>query len=238
LVAVVLGRKVTGAILRPPQGLSGETQFENEPEQLLDLNTEADRHTLEDAVVVLLAGKIAEAEYWKQLTELYKPNVDSHRHDYAEIERLVSGFSFNTQKKSEYMTHCTKKAKDIILSKTSKTAIEEIAQKLSDTMSITRGEQPSTPRSTTCFRKSPPKRPRVTRRMRRLTDPRVLASSASSPRCKGWPTPSRRLVRLSNRSLPSACKRGRRGGSWTPSRALLCGRIPTGDISAIKDAVR
>lgn len=140
LVAVVLGRKVTGAVLWPPQGLSGETQFANEPDKLLDLKVEADRHIVEDAVVVLLAGKIAEAEHWKQLAQLYRPNVDSHWHDFLEIDRLLSGFSFNAQQKADYIAHCTRKAEHIILANESKAAIAEIAQKLWDTRSINRSE--------------------------------------------------------------------------------------------------
>ena len=80
---------MTGAILRPPEGLSGETQFENEPLVMLDVNTKADRTTFENAIRVLLAGQIAEAEFWNGVSSLYRPNVDSHRHDDAEINNLI-----------------------------------------------------------------------------------------------------------------------------------------------------
>lgn len=42
LVTILLCRKVTGKILRPHTVLSGETQFANDPDINLDLNTEAD----------------------------------------------------------------------------------------------------------------------------------------------------------------------------------------------------
>jgi len=77
VVAILLGRKVTRAMLRPPNGLSGQTEFESEPEIKWDLNVEADRHALEDAVVVLLAGQVAEAEYWAKLRSLYNPFIDT-----------------------------------------------------------------------------------------------------------------------------------------------------------------
>lgn len=139
LVAIKLGRKVTGAILRQPQGLSGETQFENEPDKLLDLNVKANRHILEDAIVVLMAGKISEAEHWKRLSSLYQPNVDTHRDDFAEIERLIADL-FDDRRREDYLAHCAKRAESIILAKESQAAITEISQNLSSAMIITRDE--------------------------------------------------------------------------------------------------
>ncbi len=72
LVGLVLGRKVTGAILRPPDGTNGETQMDG-PDMELDLNVPADPHIVENAIVVLLAGQVAEAVLWKRVSALYNP---------------------------------------------------------------------------------------------------------------------------------------------------------------------
>ncbi|WP_149803983.1 hypothetical protein [Mesorhizobium sp. NFR06] len=98
LVAILFGRRVTGAMLRLPNGLSGETQFEQEPAVSLDFNVTADRHIVENAVIVLLAGQIAEAQHWKKLAALYSPLVDTHRHDDDEIAKLKLGFRFSPEK--------------------------------------------------------------------------------------------------------------------------------------------
>jgi ATP-dependent Zn protease len=140
LVAIIQGRKVTGAILRPPDGLSGETQFANEPDQMLDLNVAANRHVVEDAIVTLLAGQIAEAGFWKKVSSLYTPFVDSHRDDTQEIQRLKAGFDFSPEQDVEYMAHCTKKVEGILHDGRSSAAIGEIAEKLSENLAVSRAE--------------------------------------------------------------------------------------------------
>lgn len=137
LVAVFLKRHVTGAVLRPPHGLSGVTQFESEP-VMLDLNAEAGRRFVEDAVVILLAGQIAEAQYWKGLAALYAPQVNSHRTDDAEIKRLRSLFDFGPEQDAMFVGYCTDKARRIVLHESAQAAIEEIATKLADDRSIGR----------------------------------------------------------------------------------------------------
>ena len=140
LVAIVLGRKVTGAMLRQPQGLSGETQFEDEPGVWLDLKVQANRQIVENAIVTLMAGQIAEAEYWKKLTSLYNPLVDSHWHDVVEINRMKACFSFSSEQNADFLAHCAGNAKHIVLHNDSQTAIEEIATKLSNDFLISRVE--------------------------------------------------------------------------------------------------
>lgn len=136
LVAVFLKRPVVEVVLREPHGLSGETRFEGEPTVLLDMNVKADRRFVEDTIVILLAGQIAEAEYWKKQTPLYSPHVDSHRTDDAEINRLRSEFRLGPEQDAMFVGYCTDKARRIILHDSSQAAIEEIATRLSHNLSI------------------------------------------------------------------------------------------------------
>ncbi|MDI4665731.1 hypothetical protein K9U40_15580 [Xanthobacter autotrophicus] len=136
LVASFLKRKVTAVVLRAPDGLSGETRFESESEVVLDLNIKADRNFIEDTVVILLSGQIAEAEFWKKMAPLYVPFVDSHRSDDAEIQKLRSQFDLNHEQDAMFVGYCTDKARRIVLHERSRAAIEEIATQLSDSLSI------------------------------------------------------------------------------------------------------
>lgn len=140
LVATFLKRKVTQVVLLPPNGLSGETRFGNEHAVLLDLNIKADRHFIEDAIVILLAGQIAEAEYWKRQTPLYVPFVDSHRTDDAEINKLRSQLNLSREQDAMLIGYCTDKARRIVLHANSQAAIEEIAINVSDFLSLGGGE--------------------------------------------------------------------------------------------------
>lgn len=138
LVALLHKRNVIEAALHPPHGLSGETRFEGAPELLLDLNVTADRHVIEDAIVILLAGQIAEAHYWKKLASLYIPRIDSHRTDDAEIHALRSHFALGPEQNAMLMGYCTDKASRLVLNANAQAAIEEIAATLFDTLSIGR----------------------------------------------------------------------------------------------------
>lgn len=140
LVAILLRRKVIEAVLRPPDGLSGETRFESEPGLLLNLEIEADRRTLGEAIIVLLAGRIAEAEYWRQLAPLYAPRINSHRTDDAEIHKLKSACHLSPEQDVMLVGYCTEKAERLVLRETAQAAIAEIATRLSDTLSIGRAE--------------------------------------------------------------------------------------------------
>ncbi|MFG1381305.1 hypothetical protein [Xanthobacter versatilis] len=140
LVALLHKRDVTGAALHPPHGLSGETRFAGAGVLVLDLNAKADRHFIEDAIVILLAGQIAEAHYWKQLAPLYIPRIDSHRTDDAEIQQLRSHFALGPEQQAMFMGYCTDKASRIVLHPNAQAAIADIAARLSDTLSISRGE--------------------------------------------------------------------------------------------------
>lgn len=138
LVALLHKRNVTEAALHPPHGLSGETRFEGAGELLLDLNTKADRHFIEDAIVILLAGQIAEAHYWKQQAPLYIPRIDSHRTDDAEIQQLRSHFALGPEQQAMFMGYCTDKASRMVHHANAQAAIAEIAARLFDTLSIGR----------------------------------------------------------------------------------------------------
>lgn len=140
LVATFLKRNVTEVMLRPPHGLSGETRFERAPAAMLDLNVKADRHFVEDAIVILLAGQIAEAEYWKKQTSLYVPLVDSHRTDDAEINKLRSQFDLSPEQEAMFVGYCTEKSRRIVLHESSQAAIEEIAITLSGNLSMSGNE--------------------------------------------------------------------------------------------------
>lgn len=133
LVATFLMKNVTEVVLRPPHGLSGETRFESEPTVFLDLNVKADRRFAEDAFVILLAGQLAEAEYWKKLAPLYIPLVDSHRADDAEINKLRSQLDLSPDHDAMFVGYCTDKAKRIVSHENSQAAIEEIATRLAET---------------------------------------------------------------------------------------------------------
>ncbi|MFS8036656.1 hypothetical protein ACI7BZ_06750 [Xanthobacter sp. AM11] len=136
LVATFLNRTVAEVVLRPPDGLSGETRFAREAAVLADLNIKADRHFVEDAVVILLAGQVAEAEYWTRLTPLYVPRVDSHRTDDSEINKLRAQFGLSAEQDAMFVGYCTDKARRIVLHAQSQAAIEEIARDLADSRSV------------------------------------------------------------------------------------------------------
>lgn len=140
LVAILLKRNVIEALLRPPHGLSGETRFEGEATVMVDLNVKADRTFVEDAIVILLAGQIAEAEYWRKLTPLYAPKVTSQRSDDAEIHELRSHFAFSPEQEAMFTGHCTDKASRIVLHERAQAAIEEISEILCDSLSIGRSQ--------------------------------------------------------------------------------------------------
>lgn len=139
LVAIVLERDVTGAILRP-NGLSGETQFQKTPNVLLDPNLQENRHIIEDAIVTLMAGKVAEAEHWKRLTNLYHPSVDSHRDDEVEIGRMISAFNFSPEQDQKYRKHCLGRTESLILNENTQKAINEISATLFSDSQIGRSE--------------------------------------------------------------------------------------------------
>lgn len=140
LVAILLKRDVTEALLRPPDGLSGETRFAGGAEIQLDLTIEADRRRIAEAVVVLMAGQVAEAEYWQRHATLYSPRVNSHRTDAAEVHKLKSGLSLSPEQDVLFTGYCLEKAKRLVLQETAQAAIQEIAMRLSETMSVLRPE--------------------------------------------------------------------------------------------------
>jgi hypothetical protein len=138
LVAIVLGRKVKGAILRQPQGLSGETQMEDEPAVWLDPNLIADREIIENAVVVLLAGQVAEGIFWAGQAARYEPEVDSHRIDDQEIADLISCYDFSENKRADYLSHCKTRASSVIAQVEAERAISRIAVELANNFAISR----------------------------------------------------------------------------------------------------
>lgn len=140
LVATVLGQKVTGAIVRPPNGTNGETQFEAEPAVLLDLNLESDRQIVEDKIVVLLAGEIAEAVVWDEVRSRYQPFIDTHRDDVAKIDALKAAFHFSPDDDADYVAHCRDRAATIVHEPICRAAIQEIAEHLQATFAISREE--------------------------------------------------------------------------------------------------
>ena len=140
LVAILLKRTVTEALLRPPHGLSGETRFAGEAEVLVGLNVRAHRPFIEDAAVILLAGQVAEAAYWKKLTPLYAPRVDSHRTDVAEIHKLHAQLDFSPEQAAMFLGYCVEKTERIVFHQDSQAAIEEIATKLAECLFINRAE--------------------------------------------------------------------------------------------------
>ncbi|MFG1244904.1 hypothetical protein V5F40_13170 [Xanthobacter sp. DSM 14520] len=140
VVAIVLGRRVSGALLRPPEGLSGETQFEAEPSVMLDPNLQRDRNLIEDAVVVLMAGKVAEAVYWKKMSKLYQPMLDSHRDDDVEINRMKGVFEFAPDNDARYVDHCMQRAAEIVHNPKVQKAIEEISDCLWRNLNVKRAE--------------------------------------------------------------------------------------------------
>jgi hypothetical protein len=139
VVAVLLGRKVTRAMLRL-NGLSGQTEFESEPAIELDLNVQANRHVVEDAVVVLLAGEIAEAEYWAKLRSQYNPLIDTHYHDALEINRLTAAFHFSPEERTQYDNHCRDKTRTYVRNPSVQASIEEIAAKLAVELEVSRAD--------------------------------------------------------------------------------------------------
>lgn len=140
LVAILLKRKVSAALLRPPHGLSGETLFESAAEVWVDLNIQADRRFVEDAIVILLAGQVAEAEYWRSLAALYTPHVTSHRTDDAEINALRAQLGFSHEQDAMLVGYCAERARRIVLNAQSQAAIEEIATLLAGNLSVARPE--------------------------------------------------------------------------------------------------
>lgn len=140
LVAILLKRDVTEALLRPPDGLSGETRFASTESALLDLTSEADRRRVADAIVVLMAGQVAEAEYWRRHATLYSPHVTSHRSDAAEVHKLKSSLALGPEQDALFTGYCIEKARKLVLQDPAQAAIQEIAMRLSETMSVLRAE--------------------------------------------------------------------------------------------------
>jgi len=140
LVAILLKREVTDALLRPPDGLSGETRFEGEPVVMLDLNVRANRHFVEEAIIILLAGQIAEAEYWSRLAQHYVPHVTSHRTDNAEIHKLRAQLGFSPEQDAMLMGYCAERVTRIIHHPRTLAAIDEAATHLAERLSIARAE--------------------------------------------------------------------------------------------------
>lgn len=140
LVAILLKRDVTEALLRLPDGLSGETRFAQAESAPLDLSQEADRRRVADAIVVLMAGQVAEAEYWRRHASLYAPKVNSHRSDAAEVHTLKSGLALGPEQDALFTGYCIEKARKIVHDDAAQAAIQEIAMRLSETMSILRTE--------------------------------------------------------------------------------------------------
>jgi hypothetical protein len=138
VVGIMLGRPVTRAMLRQPDGLSGQTEFEPEPAVELDLNIPSDRNFIEDAVIVLLAGRVAEAEFWAGQRPLYNPYIDTHREDDREIEQLVANFGFTDDERARYDSHCLARTQNYILPAPVAAAIKEIAARLSVDLEIGR----------------------------------------------------------------------------------------------------
>lgn len=140
LVAILLKRDVTEALLRPPDGLSGETRFADAESLPLDLSLEADRRRVADAIVVLMAGQVAEAEYWRRHASLYAPKVNSHRSDAAEVRTLKAGLALSPEQDALFTGYCIEKAKKLVLQDPAQAAIQEMAMRLSETMGILRAE--------------------------------------------------------------------------------------------------
>ena len=125
-------------MLRPPHGLSGETQFEDEEPVWIDPNFAAGRAVIEDAVIVLLAGQVAEAVFWKAVADRYRPYVDSHRIDDEHIDELVAVYEFTPEQKADYLAHCRTRTEGYIHGSASQGAINEIAVNLANNLSIGR----------------------------------------------------------------------------------------------------
>lgn len=140
LVAILLKRDVTEAMLHPPDGLSGETRFASAESLPLDLTLEADRRRVADAIVVLMAGQTAEAEYWRRHALLYSPKVTSHRTDAAEVHALKSGLALSPEQDALFTGYCIEKAKKLVLQDPAQAAIQEMAMRLSESMSLLRAE--------------------------------------------------------------------------------------------------
>lgn len=140
LVAVLLRRGVTEALLHAPDGLSGETRFADAESAPLDVTVEADRRRVAEAIVVLMAGQVAEAEYWRRHASLYSPKVNSHRSDAAEILALKAGLALGPEQDALFTGYCIERAKKLVLQDAAQAAIQEIAMRLSETMSILRAE--------------------------------------------------------------------------------------------------
>ncbi|MEP9355386.1 hypothetical protein ABLE93_17525 [Xanthobacter sp. KR7-65] len=138
LVARYLKRPVAEVVLRAPHGLSGATRFEGEDAVVLDLSVKADRQYVQDAIVILLAGQIAEAEYWRTLAPLYVPAINSHRTDDFEIRKLQAQLGLSHDHNSMLMGYCTDLARQIALHEKAQAAIAEIADHLAEALAIGR----------------------------------------------------------------------------------------------------
>lgn len=140
VAGVVYKRNVTGASLDPPDGLKGLTQFADEPGQLLDLNDAAARVTIENAIIVAMAGQVAEAEYWKSQAPRYTPLVDTQRVDDAQIDKYVEAFGYGCEGEMAFRDHCMSNTERLVRDKACAAAIKEVAEHLAENRSITRAE--------------------------------------------------------------------------------------------------
>lgn len=138
LVALRFGRALTGAILRPPDGLSGETQFQPVPAARLNMALKANQNFVEDAVATLMAGSVAESAFWKKVSTLYNPFIDTGRDDAREIKRLVDCQDFNKRDREAYLSHCRAKAEQILQTPAAISALLAIAEVLSEARKIDR----------------------------------------------------------------------------------------------------
>lgn len=140
VAGVVYKRKVTGAVLHPPNGLSGETQFVDEPGRQLDFNDAAARVTVENAIIVAMAGQVAEEIYWESQAPRYTPLVDTHRIDDVQINGYVEALGYEPREERTFRDHCMSNTKQLVHNKACATAIKEIAERLAENRSINRAE--------------------------------------------------------------------------------------------------
>lgn len=136
LVAVRVGEPITGAVLNPPDGLSGEVQFENLPDEYIDLNDRKGVQRVERRIITLYAGNVAELEFWDGLRELYNPWINSHRDDLKIIKQYSAIYS--PKKRKLALDRCRGQAQAILADKGSLPSQKEIAQWLAEHRSIDR----------------------------------------------------------------------------------------------------
>ena len=88
--------------------------------------------------MVLLAGQVAEAEFWTAMKQLYNPFLDTQRDDDEEIARLKAAFDFDAEQDADFMAHCIARTRTILHDARAKAATSEIAAVLVDELSISR----------------------------------------------------------------------------------------------------